>query len=797
VDRIGFWVFAVASVIVLSTPAAAQQAAAGPAAAPEASAGSAAAQEPAEEPGAASDAAAKPEPTREIHEEIVVTAAKREQTLQEVSIPVAVVSGDDLEINQIGSLEDLQFLMPNMTFGNDLNFAKPYIRGLGLNSSFHGVDPEVALHVDGAVVAQSSAYFASLFDLERIEVLRGPQSTLYGRNNTGGTINVITRPPSGHRGGFLNGTVGGDDLNLVLEGAFDQPLSDRVLSRLSFRLQRRDGYGINETSGNEIDDAEQSGGRAQLLFLPSENVDFRVVGEYYREDDHAYAFKFLAPSFENAPPAFRALGPPGVASDPRNIRSQPGFDPTNFKETYYGTATANWTVSDKAIFRSITNYRELTTILGHDFSMSDTFIHRPLPLLPGQTSAIHDLELREEQYSQEFQLLHDHERFQSIFGVYYLHEDVRGDNTIGDDPFGKPQRLARVILDGDLEVDAYAAFANFTIPVSDRVSLRVAGRYSYEDRHLANEFRAATPFAPTNLPNAAPPSPNSEAMPFDIIDESWSDFSPEVGIDWQASEKVRLYATYAEGFKSGNAEIGANNPTFVDPEAVTNVELGMKSAGLADNTLQLNLAAFYYELEDGQFNITIPIPAPPFFITALRNAAKQEGQGIEMDALWRATDRFRVELGATYLDAEFTEFFALNPIDPRVPFTPDPTTLPDSDLSGNKPRNSPEWQGNLSAVYNYPVSGGATWTLGGNLAYKDSQFFNEFNDPRIAADAYTLVDAFARYATAGGRWSVEGWVKNIGDELVLAGAFPVSTSRTIGGTYLPPRRYGLTLGYSF
>lgn len=787
-DRTWFCVLAVASVAMLSLPAAAQETADEPTAAQD---------EAAEEPGTAQETAESPKPTREVREEIVVTAAKREQPLQEVSIPVAVVSGDKLEINQIGSLEDLQFMVPNITFGNDLNFAKPYIRGLGLNSSFHGVDPSVALHVDGAVVAQSSAYFASLFDLERVEVLRGPQSTLYGRNNTGGTLNVITQRPSGQRGGFLNATVGGDDLNLVLDGAFDQPLSERVLSRLSFRLQRRDGYGVNESTGNDIDDAKQSGGRAQLYFLPSENFDLRVVGEYYREDDHAYAFKFLEPSFVNAPPAFRALGPPGVSSDPRNIRSTNGFDPTNFKETWYGTVTANWTVSDKAVFRSITNYRELTTILGHDFSMSDTFIHRPLPLLPGQTSAIHDLELREEQYSQEFQLLHDRDRFQSIFGLYYLHEDARGDNTIGDDPFGKPQLIARVVLDGDLEVDAYAAFANFTFVVSDRVSLRFAGRYSSEDRNLVNEFRVAPPFSPTNLPNAAPPSPNSAAVPFDIIDESWSDFSPELGIDWQASEKVRLYATYAEGFKSGSAEIGNNNPTFVEPESVTNVEVGMKSAGLADNTLQLNLAAFYYELEEGQFNVTTPIPAPPFFITTLRNAAKQRGQGIEVDALWRATDRFQVELGATYLDAEFTEFFALNPIDPRVPFTPDPTNLPDSDLSGNVPRNSPEWQGNLSAVYNYPTSGGATWTLGSNLAYKDSQFFNEFNDPRIAEDAYTLVDGFARYATAGGTWSVEGWVKNIGDELVLAGAFPVSTSRTIGGTYLPPRRYGLTLGYSF
>lgn len=359
------------------------------------------------------------------------------------------------------------------------------------------------------------------------------------------------------------------------------------------------------------------------------------------------------------------------------------------------------------------------------------------------------------------------------------------------------ERLSRVILDGDLDVDASAVFANFTYAVLERLALRVAGRYSSEDRHLVNEFRVAPPFSPINRPNAAPPSPNSEERPFDIIDESWDDFSPELGIDWQASDAVRLYFTYSEGFKSGNAEIGVNNPVFVDPETVENFELGIKTAGLAGNTLQLNLAAFYYKLEDGQFNITIPIPTPPFFVTELRNAATQEGQGIELDARWRATDRLQVNLATTYLDAEFTEFFALNPIDPRVPFTPDPTTLPDSDLSGNTPRNSPDWQVRFDASYDFPLPGGAAWTVAGNLAYKGSQFYNEFNDPRIAADAYTIVDALVRYQPAGGRWEVSTWVKNIGDELVIAGAFPISTSRTIGATYLPPRRYGVTAAFSF
>jgi iron complex outermembrane receptor protein len=730
-------------------------------------------------------------------EEVTVTATKREESLQDIHIPVTPVSGEALSANKIATLEDLQFLVPNMTFGNDFNFAKTYIRGLGLSSSFHGVDPSVVLHVDGAVVSQASAYFASLFDVERIEVLRGPQSTLYGRNNTGGTINVITTKPGASRGGYLRMTAGGKDLNLMPEGGLDLPFSDKLLSRYAFRIQRRDGYGVNETSGNDIDDARQYAGRAQLRFVAGTTFDFLATGEYYREDDHAYALKFLGPSFPDNPPGFVALGTGGIAAGKRNIRARSGFEPSNFKETWYGTGAAKWQVSPKLTLRSITNYRELTTILFQDFTMSDTFVHRPLPLLPGQTSAIHDLEERGSQFSQEAQLVYDAGRVHGIFGAYYLREDVRGDNKIGHDPKNvSNDRLARVLLDGDLDVDAYAAFANLTLDVSSRVSLRLAGRYSDERRHLVNEFRSAGPGVATNLPNPAPPLPNSEAMPFDIIDGSWTDFSPEVGIDWRATDKVRAYFSYAEGFKSGNAEIGNNNPSFVEPEDVKNFEVGFKST-LAGNKLQLNIAAFSYELKNGQFNITLPIPTPPFFITTLRNAAAQDGKGVELDLRLRASERFRVDLATAYLDSEFTDFSSLDPIDPLVPRTPDPTRLPQQNLAGNRPRNSPKWQFNVNASYVYPLAAGGTLTFAGNVAYKDSQFYNEFNNPRIGADAYTMLDASVRYTSKAKKWTVDAWIKNIADELVVAGAFPISTSRTIGGTYLPPRRFGVTLGYSF
>ena len=732
-------------------------------------------------------------------EETVVTAAKREQSLLDVHIPVIAVSGEGLASHQIASLEDLQFLVPHVTFGNDFNLAKLYIRGLGLSSSFHGVDPSVAMHVDGAVIAHASGQFTSLFDLDRVEVLRGPQSTLYGRNNTGGTINLITRAPTEVREGYLRITAGGDDLNLIGEGGVSLPLGDRVLSRFAFRVQDRDGYGKNETSGRDIDDARQQAFRGQVHFLQSDEFDFRLIGGFYEEDDRCCLFKYVEPAFPDNPPRFTALAllsPSGAADGPRNIRSRDDWEPVNFKRTWYLTGIANWRIADGLALRSISNYRESQTLLGHDFAVSD-FPPAPLPLRPGQTSALHTRAHWQEQWSKELQLVYEAGDWNGIAGLYYLSDAVRVESTVGHDPFNTPRRLARVQLDGDLEVDVWALFANLTYDLSDQLAIRVAGRYTSEDRELANEFRVARPFTATNLPSAAPPSPNSEDNPLDFASGSWNDFSPEVGLDWRPTDRLLTYFTYSRGFKSGGAEIGPNNPAFVEPEEIENFELGLKSHLLPDSSVQLNLAAFFYELKNGQFNRTVPITAPPFFVTYLDNAATQEGRGLEIDLAWQATRALNLFASATLLDSEFTEFVTLNAIGPAVPVTPDPTTIPESDLAGNDPRNSPRLQVNLGFSYAQALPNGASLNWRADIAYKGKQFFSEFNDPRLGADAYAICNAGVSYVSADERWRIDAWLKNMTDKLVPAGRFAISTSRTIAGTWLPPRRWGVTLTYAF
>ena len=211
--------------------------------------------------------------------EIVVTAQKRAQALSDVSLSVSAVGSEALANNNTVTIESLQNLVPSISFGNDFNFAKLFIRGIGLSSSLPGVDPSVALHVDGAVVSLAQAQLGSMFDLERVEVLRGPQGTLYGRNATGGTVNLITAKPTSSLDGYIRQTIGGDAFLLQTDAAVGGPIMEGINGRLAIQWIRRDGYGINEFTGNDIDNARQFSARAHIDFKPSETFSFLLTGD--------------------------------------------------------------------------------------------------------------------------------------------------------------------------------------------------------------------------------------------------------------------------------------------------------------------------------------------------------------------------------------------------------------------------------------------------------------------------------------------------------------------------------------
>lgn len=712
-------------------------------------------------------------------EEIIVTAQKREQSLQDVSLAVTAVSADDLLRSNIFNIEDLQHRVPGVTFGNDFAFAKLFIRGVGLNSSFAGIDPSVALHVDGAVVAQAAAQFGSLFDLERVEALRGPQGTLYGRNATGGSINLVTAKPTQTFGGYTNLSIGGSDLSYGVDSAISGPLTSNLLGRVAVHYQHHDGYGKHTGTGTDIDDLSVIGTRGHLQFKFSENVDLLLSGEYAKEDDHSKSVHFIAPMFPDPPlPSLRATGLPNVSPNSRNAGGD--FRPTFESETWAATATLTVQASDAVSFKSLTNYREFDDQLTQDFDVSDT-VNGNFPPAPTSTTQLQAI--GDDQFTQELQFLYEGDRLHGIAAAYYLTESIDSLVLLGRDPVRQPTR-SRVIVPATLDVDAWALFTNFTYDLTKSFSIKAGARYSAEKRTMQNHFAVASPVDP-----AAVYDPVRRAS------RDYSDFSPEVGVELRPIDAVMLYATYSEGFKSGTANLGERVPNLVNPETIQNIEAGLKSWLLKDS-LMLNIAAFKYKVDDAQYDRTYAITAPPFYAARLENAATTDGKGVELETSWIATDNFKMSFSGTYYHIRFDKFLSQNPINPAL-FGPGGSTLPPEDLTGNRPRNTPDWTAEVSATYEWPLTSGASLALTGVVSSRDKQYYTEFNDDITGQDGFTLYDANLLYTGAGGKFTLNFWGKNLSDEMIVSGIYVTSTARTITGTYLPPRTYGVTAGYKF
>jgi iron complex outermembrane recepter protein len=713
-------------------------------------------------------------------EEVVVTATKRKQSVQDASVSISAIETERLLDTQIDTLEDVQRVLPGLTVGNDFSFAKIFVRGIGLNSAFPGLDPSVALHTDGAVVAQAAGQFTSLFDVERVELLRGPQGTLYGRNATGGSINIVTKKPTPETDGYARVTVGGRELDFITDAALGGTIvPETVLGRIALHYRNRDGFGKHTGSGEDIDDANVRSGRSHLSFLLSDEVEWLVSGEYYEENDHSKALKFLEASFLQPPsPGLMALGLPNVQPDSRNVGGD--FRPTNERETWSITSNLSWSLGDRTTLRSITNHRRLDDLLIQDFDTSDTVVGT-FPPSPTSTTQLQRID--EDQTSQEFQLVYEGDRLGGLVGLYYIHEDVGSEIRIGRDPESFPDR-SRVSILADLDVDAYAAFSNFTYRLTDTFSLKLGGRFSAERRQVTNRFGVASP-----VQSAAVFDPRNKDA------DRFTNLSPELGFEYRPLDNVLVYGTYSEGFKSGTANLGERAPRIVDPEKAESFEVGLKT-DFFDGRVIANLSVFDFEVEDGQFDRTFPIAAPPFFSATLENAATTEGRGAELETRWLVGGGWSLELAATAYDIEFDDFLSRDPLDARL-FGPGGALVPPEDLSGNRTRNTPDWTLQLGARYELELPNGGTLALGGSLSATDKQFFTEFEDSRLSAGSYTLIDANIKYTTPSGKISINLFGKNLTDEMVLSGAFAIATSRTIAGTYLPPRTYGITVSYNF
>ena len=709
---------------------------------------------------------------------IVVTAQKRSESLQRVPLAITAVTSADLARSNVTDLQGVVALVPNLNLGQQLGVAKVALRGIGLENIAAGAEGSIAFHLDGVFVSRSIAALASFYDVQQVEVLRGPQGTLYGRNATGGSININTRGPTRDFSGYGRITVGNYD-RIVAEGAVGGPIVPDVLAvRVAFQTQDRDGYGENVITDNQIDDLKTRAVRGSVLFTPANRLTLDLKADYFRERDRSGGYHFLgaggfsAPGIPIVPTGLLVGGT--VAPNVRDISND--FDPRNNVEFWGVSGKLTYQLSDGTEFRSLTAYRRTAYTTRTDLDSTSAF------LAPTTQTE------RASQFSQEFQLSGKSDRLNWLTGLFYFHENDRGLQSI---PFNNlalgfppPGTFVQGFRGGgSIKTDALAAFGQISYEVIDDIRFTVGARFSSEKKGNRDEFAFdfLTPFDPDVQPEII------------TLDRSkrFNAFTPRLAIDYQATPDTLLYASWSRGFKAGTFNLGALQPP-VDPEKVSAFEAGLKSS-LFDRRLRLNLAGFLYDYTDLQVGKVVGQTL------RLENAATATIYGLEAEIQARVTPRFEINANAAWLHARFDEYISADPSRPFGDGTLDPVTGdPAFNLAGNSLSQSPDFTFFVGSQYRLPTDIGA-FTLRGELSWRDRVYYTPFNVKYVSQEANTKVNAFLNWVSASESLTASLYVKNVTNKTTVGNSYISSAlvGFPINGYLEEPRTYGVILGFNF
>jgi iron complex outermembrane receptor protein len=683
-------------------------------------------------------------------EEIIVTAERQAENLQDVPLAVTALSAEGLDDRGVLNLYGLRSLAPNFDVSHNNGLVKVFIRGIGKTLDNSGAEGSVALHQDGVVISYPSVQSTAFYDMERIEVLRGPQGTLYGRNATGGAVNIVTRGPSEELQVDTRLRLGNYDAR-ELEAAVGGPIvNDRLLGRLAAYVVERDGFGENAFNGKDVDDRSEWAARGKLKLLFTEKLTAELAADYWQADDAAsVVHTFGSASGEllgvleggNAAPNFRDIASDAVES--RDV------------DTYGYALTVDYAISDRWSFKSLTGYRDVNGVKRSQYDGTDA---------PGWPSTNEETG---DHFSQEFQLNLDGDSLDAVFGVYYYDGDVFVTNTV---PFEFANNSPGDIFDerGTASTEAYAAFGSMTWAATEKLNLTAGVRYSDEEKHTVSSFQIrVTPFVDAFIPMDAT--------------KSWDAWTPRFSVDYKFTDDVMGYVSASEGFKSGQILPGNTGPP-IDPEFVWSYEAGLKS-NLFDDRLRANLTAFYYDYTDLQVS---QLSGLSFTIT---NAAAAEVLGFEAELAYLLGENTRLDLVYGYLDSEFTEFLTEDPIHPEL------GTL---NLAGNPLPSAPENMFTLGLSHTMPTAVG-NFDLRVDWRWRDEAFFDPYKRESASQDAYSDVSVRGSYTPRNyPNWEVSLWANNLFDEDAIlvnyvslaAGGFPRN------GSVNDPLTYGLEVSFS-
>lgn len=691
--------------------------------------------------------------------DIIVTAEKRSGALQRV--PLAVTAFGAAQLERVGA-QDLSALagsIPNFNFGHYNGNAQISIRGLGYDSVNPGAEGRVAVHLDGVYLSRPSAATAAFYDIERIEVLRGPQGSLYGRNATAGSVNFITRDPTQALSGFIRQTIGNYN-NFISEGAIGGGLGENIAVRVAGRAEFRDGFGKNVVTGHDIDEVDSRSIRAKVLLTPTSNFKLLLAADYHHENDTNGTLLLLQPY--SGPVTATLLGEAALAGT-RNTSSI--FDPAN-KRNYWGLASTATLDLGAFTLKSITGYRDSR------YDTSGSF--------DGATGRTANYDQFEDSrtLSEELQLSYSSDKVNWLLGAYYFDEKINLATTIPfrSDLFGitPPVLLQAYQAGGKLHTKAAAIFGQLTYKFTDQLSLTLGERIGWEKKSKDDyvQFDLARPYSPTNPVIA----------PHDI--DSTHDYyhSPRISLNYQATRSTLIYATYSQGYKSGGFDVGSLGDAY-SPEKLTDYEAGIKSQWL-NNRLRTNISGFYYDYKDLQLAVNRN------FILAIENAASAKIYGIEAEIAVLPVDGLELNFTGGYMKSKYQGYQTVDDARP---------TLGTLDLSGNRLLQAPKLNTETTAGYSFDVAGLGKASLYGSWKHKGKIYFSAFNVDPDSQKKVNLFDASFSIEDFAGRWSARAFVRNITDKLVRSNS--VTVSNFLGpptlGSYLPPRQYGLTLGYNF
>ena len=725
-----------------------------------------------------------------IDEIVVTTARRREESLMEVPLSISVLGGVDLE--RVGAVDIVEIAKqsPNVTLevsrGTNTTLTA-FIRGVGQQDPVAGFESGVGLYVDDVYFNRPHAAVLDLYEVDRIEVLRGPQGTLYGRNTIGGAIKYVTRRIEADPMVRVKGSAGTyGQLDGLVTGSM--PLTDSFRIGGTVAAFTRDGYGDNLTLGTEQYDKDVMGFRGTVEWDVTDSLFLRLSGDYTQDDSSPkFGHRLTDANVSDAPVLDDVFDSRGGLNVPEQDVEASGM-----------AFLAEWEINDTWTAKAIIADREDETWSPIDFDS-----------LPADDLDV-PVTYQNEQFSTELQLLFNGDRLSGVMGYYFLDANAFNDFDVvlgpTGDLIGLPGLNANTV--GDVDTETWSLFADFSYDLSDYWSVSLGGRYTSDKRSsivLRRTFAGG--FSPTFGGSGVVVATTSD---FDGSEE-WTEFTPRASVTWTPSDEQTLYFSYAEGFKGGSFDPRGQTSAAPDldgdgvvsdeeifefmrflPETVTSYELGWRTNAL-DGRLMSSIAVFFADYEDVQVPGSIGTDTngdgiDDTFTGVTTNAGAAEIPGVELEGSFRASDNWSFRWAVGWLDAEYTEF-----VDASGTDVSDQAVF----------QNTPEWTASAALTYERPLSlfgNGGQFFFIPSFAYRDDASQFEFRNELLDQEAFTLFDLSIVWEDDDGHWRVGLHGKNLGDEEYKVAGYNFPTLGLEGNVtafYGPPQTVTATVEYVF